>query len=222
VNYFYWGTLRRGSFGKGLRQLARARERLVVTIQSYSRIALLVPWSLERALRALRMEYADILLLGLWNKPVNEDILDQAQRLRERGLVRYLGLSTHNRAMAGRMAAVGAPEVLHLRYNAIHRGAEREVFAGLPPTEGRPGIVSFTATSWGQLLTPKKLGRGDQVPTAADCYRFVMTNHAVDVCLAGPKNAAEFQAGLEALRHGPMDADELAWMRRVGDAKYGS
>jgi aryl-alcohol dehydrogenase-like predicted oxidoreductase len=222
VNYFYWGTLRRGPFGKGLRQLARARDRLVITIQSYSRLALLVPWSVELALRSLRMEYADVLLLGLWNKPVSGAILDQANQLRERGLVRFLGLSTHNRAMAGRMAAAGAPEVLHVRYNAIHRGAEHDVFAGLPPSNERPGIVSFTATSWGQLLTPGKLDRGERVPTASDCYRFAMSNPAVDVCMAGPKNTAEFQAGLEALKRGPMDADELEWMRRVGDAKYRS
>src|SRR5215813_6491343 len=66
VNYFYWGTFRRGAFGKGLRALRHSRERLVITIQSYSRLAALVPWSLERALRALGMDYADVLLLGLW------------------------------------------------------------------------------------------------------------------------------------------------------------
>jgi aryl-alcohol dehydrogenase-like predicted oxidoreductase len=221
VNYYYWGSLRRRPFGKGLRELARVRERVVITIQSYSRMAALVPWSLERALRALRTEYADVLLLGLWNRPVSAAILDQAHKLRERGLVRYVGLSTHNRVLAGSLAASGMPEVLHVRYNAIHRGAEQDIFAGLPPREARPGIVSFTATSWGQLLTPAKLERGERVPTAADCYRFVMTNPAVDVCLAGPKNAAEFQAGLEALHRGPMDTDELEWMRRVGKAKYG-
>jgi aryl-alcohol dehydrogenase-like predicted oxidoreductase len=222
VNYFYWGSLRRGPFAKGLRELARVRERLVITIQSYSRVAALVPWSLERALRALRMEYADVLLLGFWDRPVSASILDQARRLRERGLVRHVGISTHNRKFAARLAATDEPDLLHVRYNAIHRGAEQEVFAGLPPREARPGIVSFTATSWGELLTPAKLASGERVPTAADCYRFVMTNPAVDLCLAGPKNAAEFQAGLDALRRGPMDADELEWMRRVGKAKYGA
>jgi aryl-alcohol dehydrogenase-like predicted oxidoreductase len=221
VNYFYWGTFRRGAFGKGLRALRPARERLVLTIQSYSRMAALVPWSLERALRALGMEYADVLLFGLWNRPVSAAILEQGEKLRARGLVRHLGLSTHNRLLASRLAAPGGPDVLHVRYNAIHRGAEREIFAGLPARESRAGIVSFTATSWGQLLTPAKLPHGERVPRPADCYRFVMAHPAVDVCMAGPKNAAEFEAGIEALRKGPMDEDELEWMRRVGAAKYG-
>jgi hypothetical protein len=36
------------------------------------------------------------------------------------------------------------------------------------------------------------------------------------VCLAAPKDAAQLDQALIALERGPMDADELAWMRRVG------
>jgi aryl-alcohol dehydrogenase-like predicted oxidoreductase len=220
VNYFYWGSLRRGSFGKGLRDLSQARGKLIVVVQSYSRMASLLPWSVERALRALRTEYADVLLLGFWNRPVAPRILDQARKLRERGMVRHLGMSTHNRPLAGTLASGGEIDVLHVRYTAIHRGAEREIFAALPATQARPGIVSFTATSWGQLLNSRKLDPGERVPGAADCYRFVMSNPAVDLCLAGPRNETELQGALEALRRGPMDADELAWMKCVGDKKY--
>jgi aryl-alcohol dehydrogenase-like predicted oxidoreductase len=166
------------------------------------------------------MDYADVLLLGLWNKPVSPAILDRACKLRERGLVRHLGLSTHNRRLAAELAARGPIDVLHVRYNAIHRGAEQEIFAGLPPVELRPGVVSFTATSWGQLLTSAKLPSGERVPAASDCYRFVMSNPSVDLCLAGPKSLEQLQAGLDALRCGPMDPNELDWMRRVGKAKY--
>ena len=222
VNYFYWGTFRRASFGAGLRQLRTARDRILVTIQSYSRVAPLLGWSLERALRKLDMDYADVLLLGLWNKPPAPRILDAARRLRERGLVRYLALSTHRRPLAPMLAAAGDVDILHVRYNAIHRGAERDIFPLLPPRESAPGLVSFTATSWSQLLSPRGVPPGDRVPTAADCYRFVLTNPAVDICLAGPKNAGEFQAAIDALDRGPMNTDELEWIKRVGTAKYGS
>ena len=112
-------------------------------------------------------------------------------------------------------------DVLHVRYNAIHRGAERDIFPHLPPRESRPGMVVFTATSWRQLLSQSKLAAGERVPTAADCYRFVLANPAVDVCMTGPKNAAQLQAALAGLARGPMDADEYAWMVRVGQAKSG-
>jgi hypothetical protein len=39
--------------------------------------------------------------------------------------------------------------------------------------------------------------------------------------MTGPADAAQFEEALEALRRGPMGADELAWMRRVGDGIYG-
>jgi aryl-alcohol dehydrogenase-like predicted oxidoreductase len=221
VNYFYFGTFRRGSFAAGLKRLRQLRERILVVVQSYSRIPALLGWSLERALRALEMDYADVLLLGLWNKPVSPSVLDAARRLRERGRVRHLALSTHHRPLAPKLSAAGDIDILHVRYNAIHRGAEREIFPLLPARESRSGIVSFTATSWGQLLKPAKVPPGDRIPSAADCYRFVMTNPAVDVCLSGPKDAAQFQSALDALSRGPMSPDELAWMQRVGQAKYG-
>jgi hypothetical protein len=39
--------------------------------------------------------------------------------------------------------------------------------------------------------------------------------------MTGPSTAAHVDQSLEALRLGPMNAEELAWMRRVGDAIYG-
>jgi aryl-alcohol dehydrogenase-like predicted oxidoreductase len=90
----------------------------------------------------------------------------------------------------------------------------------LTDSSTRPGIVSFTATSWGELLSPKKLPSHDRQPTAADAYRFVLSNPKVDVCLTGPKSPEQFRDALEALDKGPMTEEELAWMRRVGDAKY--
>jgi hypothetical protein len=36
--------------------------------------------------------------------------------------------------------------------------------------------------------------------------------------LIGPKNREELDEAMAALDRGPMDADELEWMRRVGKA----
>jgi aryl-alcohol dehydrogenase-like predicted oxidoreductase len=219
VNYFYWGSIRRGGFGKGLRALAPRRGRFLLVTQSYSRLASLIGPSLERALRTLRFDYTDALLLGLWNGAPPPRILDACRKLRERGLVRYVAVSTHNRSLIARLAADPQFDIFHVRYNAVHRGAEREVFPQLI-SHNPPGLVSFTATSWRQLLDRKRIPSGEKIPTAADCYRFVLTQPAVNVCMTGPANAAQLDNALEALRRGPMAEDELAWMRRVGDAIY--
>ena len=220
INYFYWGSFRRGGFGDGLRGLAPKRDKFLLVTQSYSRVAALVGPSLERALRTLRFDYTDVLLLGLWNGGVPPRILDACRKLRQRGLVRYLAVSTHNRPLIARLAPDPEFDIFHVRYNAVHRGAEREVFPHML-MQGPPGLVSFTATCWRQLLGHKKMWPNETVPTATDCYRFVLTQPAVNICMTGPATAEQFDQGLEALRLGPMPEEQLAWMRRVGDCIYG-
>ena len=58
---------------------------------------------------------------------------------------------------------------------------------------------------------------GERVPTATDCYRFVLSNPAVNVCMTGPANEGQAAEALRALEMGPMNEEELEWMRRVGD-----
>jgi aryl-alcohol dehydrogenase-like predicted oxidoreductase len=220
INYFYWGSLRRGAFSDGLRTLGPRRDRFLLVTQSYSRIAALIGPSLQRALHALKFDYTDVLLLGLWNGAPPRRIMDACRKLRDRGLVRYLAVSTHNRPLIPLLAANPEIDIFHVRYNAVHRGAEREVFSHVPE-HNAPGLVSFTATSWRQLLGHRRIPPGEKIPTAADCYRFVLSQPAVDICMTGPANAAQFEHALAALDRGPMAEEELAWMRRVGDAIYG-
>jgi len=219
VNYFYWGTFRRSGFGQAIRNLASQRDQMVVVIQSYSRVAGLMAWSLERALRQLCLDHADVLLLGLWNRAVPQRILDASRKLKERGLARFLAASSHDRPLVRQWVAAGEFDVVHFRYNAIHTGAETDIFPYLP-SENRPGMVAYTATSWKQLLDRKRVPKGEKMPQASDCYRFVLARPEVDVCMTGPSNAEQMTEALEALRRGPMAEDELAWMRRVGAAIY--
>ncbi len=222
VNYLYWGTFRRGGFGQALRNLKPRRDRMVLVLQSYSRVAALVGPSVEVALRRVNFEFADVLLLGLWNHLPPQRILDAAAKLRERGLVRHIAVSTHHRPLVDRLAADPGIGVVHVRYNAVHTGAEREVFPTLAARGARPGAVAFTATSWRQLMDPKKVPAGEKVPTASDCYRFVLSNPAVDVCMTGPASAAQVEEALCARDAGPMSEEELAWMRRVGNHIHGA
>jgi predicted aldo/keto reductase-like oxidoreductase len=79
-------------------------------------------------------------------------------------------------------------------------------------------VVAYTATRWGALMDPTLTPAGDPTPRASDCYRFALTRPEVDVVIAGPKNGEELDEAMAALDRGPMSEDELAWMRRVGDA----
>lgn len=219
MNYLYWGSLRRNAFGDALRTLAPKRDQMVLVLQSYNPFAVGVVHAVERGLRSLKFEYADVLLLGMWNRPVPERIRAACRKLKERGLIRFVAASTHNRKVIAGQAQDPDIDIFHARYNAVHTGAERDVFPHLPH-EKRPGIVAFTATSWKQLLDPRKIPEGERVPTAADCYRFVLSNPAVDVCMTGPATSEHADQAIQALAKGPMSDDELAWMRRVGKAVH--
>jgi aryl-alcohol dehydrogenase-like predicted oxidoreductase len=225
VNYLYWGSLRRSAFGQAIRNVARKnREGVVLTVQSYSRVGALVAPSVELALRRAGVEYFDFLLLGMWNQPPRAGIVEAALRLRAQGKVRHLMLSTHNRPSLPdhfrRFEAGESPyDVFMLRYNAVHRGAERDVFPYVP--ERRPGLIAYTATRWGHLLDPAKMPPGEAPPPARDCYRFALSHAAVDLVLCGPKNRDELQEAIRALDAGPLSPEEQARMRRIGDHVYG-
>src|ERR1035437_117059 len=75
-NYFYWGSVRRTGMGDAIRHIAnRHRDKIVVVLQSYSRHGFLLGHRIESGLRSLRLDYADILLLGYHSPPLSPRLM---------------------------------------------------------------------------------------------------------------------------------------------------
>lgn len=203
--------------------LPSRREHFVLATGAYNYIWLAqdVRKTFEKRLRQFRTDYIDLFLFLGVMKPaeftpkVHEELL----KLKAEGKVRAVGLSCHNRAFLGKLAADGGVDALMLRYNAAHRGAEQDIFPHL--AEHNPGVISYTATRWTYLLRqPKTWPKGARIPTAGECYRFVLSNPYVHTVLMAPRNERQLRENIAAMRKGPLDENDLTFMREFGDVVH--
>jgi aryl-alcohol dehydrogenase-like predicted oxidoreductase len=199
---------------------ADQREKVVIGTGAYNYI-----WghqdlkrTLEKRLRQLRTDYIDVFhFLGVMKpEQFTLRVRGDLEAIRHDPRVRAVSISCHDRKFAARLASEGALDCLMARYNAAHRGAETEVFPALKSHD--VGLVSYTATRWSYLIRrSRKWPREKPVPTPGQCYRFVLSNPAVGVCLNAPANGRQFRENLEAVRLGPLPEDEMQFMRDYGD-----
>ena len=196
------------------------RDRYVLATGAYNWIVWHEPLrrTLERRLRQMRTDYIDIFhFYGVTRrKYFTPQVRDELQAVRESGLVRAVSISTHDRPLAAGLVHDGTLDAMMVRYNAASRGAETEIFAKLP--DSNPVVVGFTATRLKSLLRrPRGYPAGSRVPTAGMCYRFVLSNPSVNVCLMAPGDLRQFEENLAEIRRGPLDEGEMQFMRDFGD-----
>ena len=220
-NYFTWGTFIKGrsdQMRKAIRNIIKKgqRDQLVLALFTYAHSNFLTESFLRRGLKTLGIDRIEILLLGYFSKRPSQKLLDGAVRLKEKGLVRFLGVSSHNRRLFPRLHDEGVIDVFHIRYNAANRGAETDIFPFITG-DRKPGIVSFTATRWGQLLNPKKMPKGESPLTAGECYRFVLSHPSVDVCMMGAKTPQQMKENLNVLDQGPLSQEVRSRVIKIGD-----
>lgn len=221
LQYVFW-TPRQTKVGPALREaLKQDRERYVIaTGPTFGYFASSLKSAAEDALRQLDTDYLDVFQVfwlgktSAWTEGVQAELL----RLREEGKVRAIGVSIHDRERAGLLARESALDLLMVRYNAAHPGAERDIFPHLAVRN--PALVAYTATRWNKLLKRPR-GWTGRVPTAADCYRFCLSSPHVDLTLTGPKDLAQLKENLAGLEKGPMEGEEMAWMREFGKVVHG-
>lgn len=221
VNLFLW-TMRAKGLGAPLREALKGR-RDQVAVVGFATLGLF-GWSVRRAaeglLRELGTDHLDVLQLGWLG--VTSALTSATERelvaLRDSGKVRAIGVSIHDRPRAGRLAESSPLDLLMIRYNAAHPGAERDIFPHVH--DRKPSILAYTATSWRRLLKAPSGWDGPPM-TAGDCYRFQLSSPHVDLALMGPANRAQLDANLAALEKGPLTGEEQRWMRDFGRAVHG-
>ena len=221
VQYVFWSPRMKGLTVALRGALARDRERYVV---SAGPLLGYTPGTVRRAavaaLRSLGVEYLDVFQLYWLGKMsfFTDAVQEELVKLREEGKVRLLGVSTHDRPRAGKLVGDSILDLLMIRYNAAHPGAEQDIFPHL--MRRRPAMIAYTATAWRRLLRAPRGWKG-RVPTAGDCYRFCLSSPHIDVALTGPRNVMELRENLSALEKGPLSPEEMLFMREFGRAVHG-
>ncbi len=217
IHYFYWGTRRTPGMKQAIRNLApRHRDQLIVALQTYDITGLAMNFSVHRGLRQLGLDYADILILGKRDHPIPQRIQDKALALKEAGFVRHLCVSAHDRSTYASHLASGIFDMIMVRYNCAHTGAESEVFPLVTALEPPPGVIIYNSTRWGHLCDPTWMPEGETTPTPTHLYRHALSHPAVDMVLTAPSTKAQLEANVTALEQGPLSAEEAAWLTRIG------
>jgi len=223
LNYLNWCGHADG-LSQSIASLGPQRTEMVVAVQFESRNAADAAREFDAFLAELRTDYLDIVTMYYVESPEewNELIapagaMEYLVAQKQAGRLHCIGLTSHQRRLAAGWAETGFLDLLMIRYNAAHRGAERDLF---PITSHRNlPVVTFTGLRWGALLKPTTEDPPNyQPPTPRDCYRFCLANQHVSIALAAPSDRCELEEDLALLEdwHAPSQA-ELEAIRGHGD-----
>jgi len=221
VNYVFWTPNARRVTNSLKAAIKRDRESLVLACgPTIGYFGGGIRRACDRLLKNFGTDYLDVFQL-FWlgrTSAWTPSTIDTLVSLRESGKIRAIGVSIHDRKRAGKLVIDSPLDMLMIRYNAAHPGAELDIFPHL--TKRKPAIVAYTATRWRGLLKRPKGWKGP-VMTASDCYRFCLSNPNVDLVLTGPKNRQQLQENLSNLQEkGPLSEEENRWIRDFGQVVH--
>jgi predicted aldo/keto reductase-like oxidoreductase len=229
VNFLNWSGFAEGppddeAFPDAVAALGSRRDDVAVCVQFAARTAGEAATELRSVLAAIRSDYVDVLTLyyveraGEWEALCGPGgVVEYLGAARADGVVRRVGVTSHQRTLAATMAASGVLDCVMVRYNAAHRGAEREVFP-VTAARGLP-VIAYAGLRWGALLRPTPDDPPGYLPPFAPAwYRFVLEQPAVSVVLSAPHTRAELEEDLGVLAAtGPMPAEEYAALVSHGE-----
>jgi predicted aldo/keto reductase-like oxidoreductase len=223
VNFLNWPCAREDAFSPTIAELGPRRDDVTICVQFESRTATDAADELRTLLASLKSDYVDVLTLYYveqmeeWKElTAPNGALGYCRAAQRDGAVHRIGLTSHQRPLAAELARTGLLDLLMIRYNAAHRGAEQEVF---PVTDAlNLPVVAYTGLRWGALTRPTPDDPpGFSVPPAHSWYRFVLQHPSVTVVLAAPRNRDELEEALSVLdADGPLSLEEYERLAEHG------
>ena len=204
VNYLNWCGHSDG-LSRAVRALGERRKQVFVAVQLGARNSSDAKKELQNLLGELGTTTIDCVTYYYVESPEEwEEIISPGgaaevlEKAKLEGVVRSIGLTSHQRPLAAVIAQSGRVDMLMIRYNAAHRGAEKDVF---PITQSlKLPVVTYTGLRWGALLKSTRDDPPDFVPPpAVDWYRYVLCHPAVTVGIMAPDGRDELEEDLSLL-----------------------
>ena len=171
----------------------------------------------ETLLRCLRTDYIDFGMLFFvdsaadYSAAFESDILEYAQDLKRRGVIRAIGASSHNPVTARRIVESGVVDLLMFSINPAFDmmppdselekmiGAPGELMTGMNPVRAElyrlceqrgVGITVMKSLGAGKLISPEHTPFCKPL-TVAQCIHYALTRPAVVSTLIGCQSAAQ-------------------------------
>ena len=182
INYLNWCT-HDDDLSEAVRSLETSRRsQVVLASQLYAHDGASAQKELDEQLRTLKTDRIDVVTFFYletreeWDQISGASgALEVLERARTQGKVGLIGITSHQRPPAAEIGGAGEVDLLMIRYNAAHRGAEDDVF---PVTRAHAlPVIAYTCTRWGDLLTKTPADpESFHPPPAPMWYRFVLSS----------------------------------------------
>ncbi len=187
----------------------------------------------ETLLRCLRTDYIDFGMLFFvdsaadYSAAFESDILEYAQDLKRRGVIRAIGASSHNPVTARRIVESGVVDLLMFSINPAFDmmppdselekmiGAPGELMTGMNPVRAElyrlceqrgVGITVMKSLGAGKLISPEHTPFCKPL-TVAQCIHYALTRPAVVSALVGCCSAAQVREAVGCLELSDAERD---------------
>ena len=172
--------------------LQNRRDQVVLASKTDKRTAKEARLDLEASLRFLKTDYIDIYQLHHLNTSIereqafaNDGVYGEVLRAKQRGLIRFIGVTGHDWKQVGLAVATGNFDTVLCWYNCAMKQAETEIFPHAE--EHNVGIVIMNASRNDKLLS------SSNVPAPVQFYRYVLSQPSVHLTIMGLRDIKRFQ-----------------------------
>lgn len=149
-----------------------------------------------------------------------EKMMVATEKMKERGIVRYVGASFHDLDYASQWLDSPLLDVIMIRNNIAHRTSQKLILPMLDANNpNRPGVVTFKSAGMINALWEPPSGLPEKCwqPSVPDLYRYSLSQNSVDLALMGPERREHIDAAIAGVKKGRLTQKEIDYLNIYGD-----